>query len=83
VCPQDVTPPAIGNFGALQHGVELAVHASDDLVGNALGADHAVPQVEVERRIALLTVARDVRGGDQPLARADGERAHLAALDVG
>ena len=68
---------------AFQHGVELAVHARHDLAGNALGADHAVPQIEIERRIALLAVGRDVRRRGEPLRRADRKPAQLAALDVG
>src|SRR5260370_40122731 len=47
---------AARDFRAFEHGIELRVHALDDLAGNALGADHAVPQVELERRIALLAV---------------------------
>ena len=61
--PTAMTPSlgqAVAHFRALQHGVEFGVHALHDLVGNALGADHAVPQIEVERRIALLAVGRDV-----------------------
>ena len=54
------------DFGTLQHGVELGIHAHHDLAGNALGSDHAVPQVEVERRVALLAVGRDVRRCREP-----------------
>src|SRR5712672_2277143 len=71
------------HFRALQHGVELRIHARDDLAGNTLGADHAVPQVEIERRIALLAVGWDVRRRREPLRRADGKPAQLAALDIG
>ena len=48
--------------------------------GMPLGADHAVPKVEIERRIALLAVGRDIGGGD---LLGDGERPDLAVLDVG